>query len=156
MLKQLTNLSIEADARYATETELKFLKDYLDSVEVRINAYEKIRDQETEIIQRWEVVKRNQKENLFHMGDYDMTEICHRDQTNNLRLAATAMLLDELDRFREGLLIWYKTIVKSYKYQAYAKVNYLLIQDVIRLYLSFDEAELIIPIFQLNQTILSS
>lgn len=156
MLKQLTRLSIEADGRYATELELKFLKDYLDSVDVRINAYEKIRDQEDEILQQWEAVKRNQKEDLFYMGDYDITEICHRDQTNSLRLAATAMLLDELALFREGLLIWYKTIAKSCKYQAYAKINYLLIQDVIRSYLNLEESELMIPIFQLKQTILSS
>lgn len=156
MLKQLTRLSIEADGRYATEIELKFLKDYLDSVEVRLNAYEKIRDQEEEILQQWEAVKRNQKEDLFHMGDYDITEICHRDQTNSLRMAASAMLLDELALFREGLLIWYKTIAKSCKYQVYAKINYLLIQDVIRSYLSLEESELMIPIFQLKQTILSS
>ncbi|PSF38207.1 allophycocyanin [Aphanothece hegewaldii CCALA 016] len=156
MLKQLASLSIKTDGRYATESELKFLKDYLDSVELRISTYEKIRDQEEEILQKWEAVKRSHTEDLYHMGDYDMTKTCRRDQTNSLRFATTAMLLDELDRFREGTLIWYKTIVNSFKYQAYAKVNYLLIQEVIRLYLSAEEVELINPAFQLEHTILSS
>jgi hypothetical protein len=66
------------------------------------------------------------------------------------------MLLDDLDRFREGALIWYQTIVKSFKYQAYAQVNYRLIQEVIRLYLTVEEADLIIPAFQLEHTIVSS
>lgn len=156
MLKQLASLSIKADGRYATESELKFLKDYFDSVDIRLNTYEKIRDQEEKIVQQWEIAKRSHPEDLFHMGEYDMTEICRRDETNALRLAATAMLIDELDRFRESTLIWYKTIVKSFKYQAYAKVNYLLIQDVIRLYLTIEEVELILPAFQLEHTILSS
>lgn len=156
MLRQLTNLSIEADGRYATASELNFLRNYLNSVELRISAYEKIRDREAEILEHWDAEKRNQKENLFHMGDYDMTKTCRRDQTNSLRYATTAMLLDELDRFREGALIWYQTIVKSFKYQAYAKINYLLIQDIIQFYLTAEEAKLIIPVLQLERTILSS
>lgn len=156
MLKQLTSLSIEADGRYATDSELKFLKDYFDSVELRISAYEKIRDQEEAILQSWETAKRNHKEDLFHMGDYDMTKTCRRDQTNSLRFATTAMLFDELDRFREGALIWYKTIVKSFRYQAYARVNYLLIQEVVRLYLSLEESELLIPAFELEHMIISN
>lgn len=156
MLKQLASLSIEVDGRYATESELKFLKNYFDSVETRINAYEKIRDQEEEILKKWETAKRSHTKDLFHMGKSDLTEDCRRDQAICLRFATTAMLMDELDRLRESTLIWKKTIIKSFKEQAYAKIIYLLIQDTIRLYLTIEEADLIVPVFQLEHTIISS
>ena len=52
MLKELTNLTLEADARYATSSELEFSKTYLDSVEIRLSAYKKIRDSADEIIEQ--------------------------------------------------------------------------------------------------------
>ena len=44
MFKQLTRLSIDADGRYATDDELKFLDDYLATVETRVSTYETIRE----------------------------------------------------------------------------------------------------------------
>jgi len=69
MFKQLTRLSIDADGRYASDSELQFLQDYLDSAELRMSAYEKVREQEEQIIFRWEAVKHGLKQDTFHMGD---------------------------------------------------------------------------------------
>lgn len=49
MLRQFSNLTVEADGRYATDNELEFLENYFDSYEVRLSAYVKIRDSATEI-----------------------------------------------------------------------------------------------------------
>ncbi|MBR8830139.1 MAG: hypothetical protein N5P05_002797 [Chroococcopsis gigantea SAG 12.99] len=156
MLKQLTDLSRDCDGRYAQNQDLKFLKDYLDSAEGRIKAYEKMTGKAEEIVESWEEAKRNYPQDLFHQGSYDMTDICKRDMKDALRCAAAAMLFNDLDRLREGMLIWYGTIVKSFRYTKYAAVVYLLIQDVIKLYLDPLETEMILPVLQLQHAVLSN
>jgi hypothetical protein len=49
MLTQLARLSLEVDGRYATDQELQFLEDYLQTVDQRLSAYEKIRNAEEKI-----------------------------------------------------------------------------------------------------------
>ena len=154
MFKQLTRLSIDADGRYATDDELKFLDDYLDTVETRISAYETIRENEEQIIYRWEAAKRGIKQDVFHMGDRDVSEICRRDMTNIFRCSATAILFNDLDRLREGLLIWYQTIVRAFKYYKYTNITYAVIQDTIKEFLKPEEVELMLPALKLNHTIL--
>ncbi|AFY76285.1 MAG: allophycocyanin [Hydrococcus sp. C42_A2020_068] len=156
MLKQLARLSVDVEGRYATDKELQFLEAYLESVKDRLSAYEKIRDNEEQIIHRWEAQKRSRNENLFELNGKDITEICRRDMTNMLRCSATFMLFDDLDRLQDGLLLWYKTIVKSFGYTKYAQINYLLIQDVIKLYLSAEEAALMLPVLQLDRAVLGA
>ena len=154
MFKQLTRLSIDADGRYATDDELKFLDDYLDTVETRISAYETIRENEEQIIYRWEAAKRGIKQDVFHMGDRDVSEICRRDMTNIFRCSATAILFNDLDRLREGLLIWYQTIVRAFKYDKYTNITSAVIQDTIKEFLKPEEVELMLPALKLNHTIL--
>jgi hypothetical protein len=154
MFKQLTRLSIDADGRYATDDELKFLDDYLDTIETRVSTYETIREHEEQIIYRWEAAKRGIKQDVFHMGDRDVTEICRRDMTNVFRCSATAILFNDLDRLREGLLIWYQTIVRAFKYDKYTNITYAVIQETIKEFLKPEEVELMLPALKLNHTIL--
>jgi hypothetical protein len=156
MFKQFTRLSIDADGRYATDAELQFLQDYLDTVETRVSTYETIREHEEQIIYRWEAAKRGVKEDVFHMGERDVSEICRRDMTNVFRCSATAILFNDLDRLREGLLIWYQTIVRAYNYTKYTKISYLIIQETIKEFLKPEEVELMMPALKLNHTILSN
>ena len=156
MFKQLTRLSIDADGRYATDDELKFLDDYLATVETRVSTYETIRENEEQIIYRWEAAKRGIKQDVFHMGDRDVSEICRRDMTNVFRCSATAILFNDLDRLREGLLIWYQTIVRAFKYDKYTNITYSVIQETIKEFLKPEEVELMLPALKLNHTILSN
>ncbi len=156
MLKQLANLSIETDGRYATDEELQFLQDYLRSIEPRIHVYEKLRQHAEEIIELVEEEKQITNPYLFQMKGYDITDICRRDMTNIFRCTAAAMLIGDLDRLREGLLIWYQTLVRAYDYTRYAQINYRLIQEMVKRFLTPEEMEFILPALQLNQTILSA
>jgi hypothetical protein len=156
MLKQLARLTNEADGRFASDEELTFLDDYLDSVSLRIQAYENVRDSEEAILDRVEAEKRAMKEDWFHMNGRDITDICHRDMTMMLRSAADAMLLSDLDRLRDGLLLWDQTIVRAFGYSAYANLNYKLLQNAVKAFLPPEEAALILPAIQLEHTILSA
>ena len=155
MLKQLARLSLEADGRYATEQELQFLKNYLQSVDRRINVYEKIRDAEEEIIDRTKAKMDSQNPNLFKRGSRDLSSIWRRDVINVLRCSVAAMLIDDLDWLRDSLLLWHRTIVNANKTQNISQATYKVMPEIMRQYLTPEEVELIMPVLQLDQSILS-
>jgi hypothetical protein len=157
MLTQLARLSLEFDSRYASDRDLQFIQDYLESVDLRIRTYEKIRDREAEILPEVEAKMRtlNQNNQLFVMGDHEI-EICRRDRKNAVRYSSAAMLIDDLDRLREGILIWVQTIVRAIGWKRYVQNHYPVIQEVIKQYLTPEEADLIMPALQLDHTILGS
>ncbi len=154
MLKQLARLSVEADGRYATASELQFLKDYFQSVENRISVYEKIRNVEEDIIPRMEAEKRAKDPTLFRLGERDVAERCQRDLKRGLRYAATAMLFNDLDYLRENPLLWYKTIVCAFGFEREMGITYELFQNLMKEYLAPEEAELMMPALQLYRTVL--
>lgn len=154
MLQQLERLGIAADGRFATDEELQFVRTYLDSIETRLSAYEKIRDRGGEIVEEWEETKQARPEDLFHLNGRDVTSVTRRDITDVLRLSANTMLFDDLDRLRDGFLIWFQTIAKAFRWQAHARLNYRIAQDVIRHYLTPEEVAMILPAFQLEDMML--
>lgn len=153
MLTQLSRLSVEADGRYGTAQELQFLKDYFESVATRVSAYEKIRDAEAEIIPRMEGEKRAADPTLFRLGERDITERCQRDLHRGLRYAATAMLFNDLDYLRENPLLWYKTIASSFGFAREIEITYQIFPKLVKEYLTNEEAELLMPAFQLYRTL---
>ncbi len=155
MLKQLSHLSVEADGRYATDQELQFLKNYLQSLDQRISSYEKIRDAEEDIMDRTKAQIDSQNPNLFSRDSQDLSSVWRRDVGIILRCSAAAMLINDLDRLREGLLLWQRTIVNANKTLHISQVTYDVIPEIIKQYLSAEEAELMMPVLQLDQSILS-
>jgi hypothetical protein len=155
MLSQLTRLSIESDGRYATAAELQFLKTYLQSVEQRAIVYEKIREAEYQIIYEVTAQLRASNPAIFMKGDQDLTVMAQRDCSNVLKCAAAAMLIDDLDRLRDGLLLWHQTIVNAIKTDQISRAMWIVLPDVMKKYLSPEELTLMSPVFQLNQALLS-
>lgn len=156
MLQELDRLSIEADGRYAQDGELEFLDDYLDSTELRIRTFEKIRDQEDKIIHHLYMRVRgvNPQSVILQRGKKDLTGIWTRDMKHILRLSAAAMLVDDLDRLREGFLIWHQTINKAQKVQHITKVSCDILIEIMGQYLTPEETALITPALRLDQAVL--
>ena len=155
MLTQLSKLSLNADGRYASDSELHFLDSYLNSVEIRIGAYEKMRDNEEKIIADWEIERNKIKDDFFYTANEYVNEISHRDISIILRSSATAMLINDLDKLRDGMLVWVQTIFKACGMNDCSKNTYRILQEIIAFYLSSEETKLILPALQLNQTVLS-
>jgi len=154
MLSQLARLSVEADGRYATSEELQFLKDYIESIETRTSAYQKIQAASAEILTQLEA-KWAANENLFQQGNNKLNvATCQRDLGNMIRYTATTVLSSDLDRLRESCLLWYQTIVRAYKYGHIAAITYPFLSEVVKQYLSAEEAALATPVLGLNQVIL--
>ena len=155
VFKQLSCLSTEAEGRYATPQELQFVREYRQTWELRLSTYNKIKDAETQIIDSV-VQKSHQKDpKLFYMGSRDVTSLCKRDIQLVLRASALAMLTDDLERLRDNLLLWQKTVVKALDHQSYILIVYKIIPEVVREFLTEEEAELIIPALTLSLTVLA-
>ena len=155
MLKQLARLSNEAEGRYASSAELQFIKDYVNSVDTRISAYEKIQLMEAEIVTKVAEMRSAAEPELFaKTSQVDGTSVCRRDFTNILRHSASALLFDDRDRMPENFLLWYKTIVRTFNYDRAAGVTYRVMEEVTQEYLTPQESALFNPILQLNQVVL--
>ena len=155
MLKQLEQLSKSAEGRYATAEELEFLQNYLLTVDLRISAYQKIRDAEDEIIDRLEAKMRQKLPNIFQAGTADVSTMYQRDTKRILRNAIAAMLIDDLDRLREHILLWQRTIIKAFKVKHIATMTHTTMPEILQQFLTPEEFEAIEPVLQLNQAILA-
>ena len=156
MLKQITQLTLKADGRYATEQELKFLRDYLESAETRITAYEKIRDRAEEVLDLTKAKMDTKNPTLFTRGSKDLSAIWRRDVAIVLRCSVAAMLVKDLDWLRDSLLLWHRTIVNANKTSHISQETYGVMAEIMADYLTDEEIELMLPVLQLNQSILSS
>ncbi|BAQ60536.1 hypothetical protein GM3708_942 [Geminocystis sp. NIES-3708] len=149
MLKQFADLTIEADGRYAEDYELKFLEDYLESQDLRMSAYIKIRDNADAIVEAVRVGK-NKRNPEFK--DYYAT--CKRDFIDLIRYSAAALLFDDLERLRTNMLLWFQTIAKSWTFEDDNNDTYDVLLQVIPQFLTPEEAKLALPIFELNCAVL--
>lgn len=154
MFQQLTQLSLDTDGRYATDAELQFLENYLESVPVRLNAYEKLRDATDELLDQ--VANRIQREDyqILRNESRDMTSVWRRDVKITLRHAAAAMLMNDLERFKDCFLLWQRTITQAFKTDHIAKATYADMQKVLDKFLAPEELAYILPLLQLSETIL--
>lgn len=155
MLTQLTCLSIEADGRYATAEELQFIKGYFESLDQRVSAYEKIRTAAEEIISQVEAKMRNLDSKIFIGASGDFSERWKRDISQQLRYIAASLLLNEHEYLREGFLVWFKTIVSSYKFDRTCQTTFKVMPEVVKQYLTSEEAALFCQILAIHQIILS-
>lgn len=155
MLSQLAQLSVEADGRYATEEELLFLKEYLQSFNSRLSAYKKIQAAEQEIINQVESKMQSIDPNLFRKGTQDLTQKWRLDTVRVLRHSTMTLLINDPERLRSRLLLWFQTVLDAFQAKKSAQVTYQVMQTVIRQYLTVEEASLFIPILELNSTVLS-
>lgn len=149
MLKELKNLSIESDGRYASSSELQFLKSYLETAEKRISAYEKIKANQEEIIEKLEEQKHKVDPTTMTTNSEYYHQVCKKNSKAILRYSTASMLVNDLDHLRD-VLLWYKTIVRAFNYEKDSQTTYKVLQDVIQSYLTPEEAKLVLPFFELD------
>lgn len=155
MFQQLEQLSISIDGRYATTQELQFLRDYLATVDLRLSAYQKIRDGEIEIVDRLQHKIHEIKPEIFNSNSEYRKEKCYRDCRMVIRSASAALLVNDLARLKENTLLWQRTIIKAFQLNSLAEITYEIMPSIIQEFLTSEEFSLIEPILQLNQTVLA-
>lgn len=150
MLSNIQTLVQTTDGRYASDTELMFFQSYLSSVSTRLRAYQKIQGAEQQIIAQVMAKLKAQKPDTFLLGGQDLTAKWQRDTVRVLRYSATALLLDDPERFKDNLLTWFQTIMRAFGAQESCKLTYIAMQEVIAQYLNAEELKLFLPILELS------
>ena len=156
MLKKLTRLSVKVEGRYATEDELQFVNDYLSSVDSRMSFYEKIRDAEPEIVDTTISKMRAKDENIFSKDSMNIDAICIRDMKIILKAMTTAILIDDLERLKDGLLLWHLTIMRAMNVRNISNLVYQTMLAIVKDYLSSEEEKFVAPALQVSQTLITN
>jgi Phycobilisome protein len=156
MLTKLKRLSIDVDSRYATDQELQFLQDYLDSATARIDLYEKLADQHQALDQQIEDTIQTIDPNIYRRGDQDVSAICKRDRQHAFYCLAIAMLLNDLEHLKDDYLLWDQKIVRAFRDQRSVKITYQILTKILENCLNDPEKALIMPAVSLAQATLAN
>jgi len=156
MLSKLQQLGTNTDGRYASDDELQFMDTYINSFDVRVNAYRRIKAVEKEIVET--VLSKLQKSHpsLLASRGEDLQNKWKQDTFRVLRHSAMTVLLDDPQHLREQFLYWFQTIMQAFGAQEACSATYLIMQDVVRELLPKDIAELLCPILEMNRELLGS
>ncbi len=154
MLTNLQELISKTDGRYATDQELQFLQSYLTTAPLRFRVYQKLHKAETEIINQLMKELKTYHSDIFIVNNQDLTAKWQRDTVRVLRYAATALLVDDMESFKDKMLMWFQTIMKAFGAQRNCQITYSTLQQVIKQHLTPEEAQLILPLLELSQTTL--
>jgi hypothetical protein len=151
MLSQFARLSTVADGRYATPEELQFLKDYFRSFNRRVSAYKKIQAAETEIIRKAQQRIQAIDPNLLGGGSQEVMAKWRLDTIRVLRYTTAALISNDIERFRNDFVVWFHSVLKALEVDYSAEITYQVILDIIKQYLTAEEAAIFIPIWELNR-----
>ncbi|MDA0267617.1 MAG: phycobilisome protein [Cyanobacteria bacterium] len=154
MLSQLDHLSVAADGRYATDAELMFFQSYLRTARLRFGLYQKLQQLESKIVQEVLAQLKSRNPTALQVGDQDLTAKWQRDTVRTLRYAAMASLIDDPDLYRERMLLWFQTVMRSFGAGHSCNVTYQAMQVIVRKYLSVEEAAIICPLLEMSRAVL--
>jgi hypothetical protein len=154
MLTQFGRLRASADGRYATAEELQFLKDYFKTFQLRLSAYQKIQAAEKDIVRQVQEKLQSRDPDIFNRGSEDLTAKWRLDLIRVLRHSCAALLSDDRDRLRNDFLLWFKSILHAFQVQHHSELTYSVMQDVVKGYLTPEEAALFSPILDLTRKVL--
>jgi hypothetical protein len=151
MLSQLDCLSRDVEGRYATDAELQFLADYVESFPQRLQTYQKLQQAEAVIVQQTYTKMRSINPKLFYSGTEDVAHKWKRDTLRTLRYSATAVLLNDSKTLQERFLLWFQTIMHAFGAQQSCNVTYQVMQEVIKQQFPPEQADLICPVLELDR-----
>jgi hypothetical protein len=154
MLTTVETLINQTDGRYATDHELQFFQAYLSTAPLRFRAYQKIQAAEVSIMNQLLKELKTYHPDIFWVNNQDLTAKWQRDTVRVLRYAATALLVDDPEAFRQKMLIWFQTIMKAFGAQKSCQVTFTTLQQVVKQHLTPEEAQLMLPLVELSRATL--
>jgi Phycobilisome protein len=156
MLTQLDKLTRDVEGRYATDEELSFFTDYINSYELRLQTYQKLQAAEAIIFQQVYNKMRTMDPTLFMVGNQDVSAKCKRDTLMGLRYSAIALLISDTDALQERFLLWLQTIMRGSPAQRSCGIAYTVMQEVVKQHLKATQASLFLPILEMNHRMLGN
>jgi hypothetical protein len=156
MLNEIHALIQDTDGRYASDRELMFFQVYLATVGTRLRAYQKIQAAEQQIVAQVLARLQAHSPSPLWVGGQDLTAKWQRDTVRVLRYSAVALLLDDPDRLKDALLLWFQAIMRAFGAQRSCDLTYAAMQQVVPQYLTSEELQLFLPILELSQVTLGA
>jgi hypothetical protein len=156
MFVELERLSVEADARYASDDELDFIYNYIQSFNIRNQTYLNLQVHESEIIDRVYTKLRSLDPNLLKNGSENISEKWRRDTSKVLKYVALTVLINDSEYLKSQLLIWFQTIMQAFNAERSCNATYDIMQQIVKQVLEPEEAALVSPILELNRSLLGN
>jgi hypothetical protein len=148
MLSQMQRLTATAEGRYATDEELRFLPEYLRSYELRMQTYQQLQKSEAAILKHTFTAAIQQDPDRFPVAQPEYLKHCQQDVRQSLRYCAAAVLVNDLDVFRERYLLWLQTMMRALDKQTDNASIYSAMQDAVRTILPAPQAAIVLPLIQ--------
>jgi hypothetical protein len=148
MLSQMQRLTATAEGRYATDEELRFLPEYLRSYELRMQTYQQLQKSEAAILKHTFTIAIQQAPDRFPVDQPERLKHCQQDVRQSLRYCAAAVLVNDLDVFRERYLLWLQTMMRALDKQSDNAIIYSAMQDAVRQILPAPQAAIVLPLIQ--------
>lgn len=130
---------LEADGRYLNDQEIASYESYLKSYNTRLEAYRTLRESSSELVATVLDQLGDKQPEVFRKDvakcKYDMTEV--------LRYMATAILRDDVTFFKDEMLSWLDTMLRSVKHNDTAAVAYQELKKQVKEKLSPQVGEVI-------------
>lgn len=156
MLSQMQRLSFNVEGRYATDEELRFIPEYLKTYELRLQTYQKLQEIEQQVIEQVLEKIQAQDPNILRSGTTDISPKCKRDTTLVWRYSAAALLMDDLETFRERFLLWFQSIMRAFGHQKISHATYPAMQDIVKQHLTPQQFSVFLPIIDLTRRLLGN
>ncbi|HEY9647052.1 MAG TPA: hypothetical protein V6C88_11810 [Chroococcidiopsis sp.] len=156
MLRQFQRLELKTDGRYATDSELQFLEDCIQTYDLRVQTYHTLKTAEMLIVQEVLAKVKAIDANLLRHENNDVTNKWKSDTLRVLRYSAIAMLVNDPDTLQERFLLWFQTIMRSFNAQRSCDITYEVMQQVVKRHLTPEQAGLFCPILELNRQCLGA
>jgi len=154
VLSQLEHLSFTVDGRYATDAELQFLREYIQSFDLRVQTYLKLQQLESKLIQEVYARVRSINPSIFSSNNIDISTKWKQDTIRVLRYVAVAVLINDPETLRERFLLWFQTVMRAFGAQRSCDITYQVLQTVVKRHFTPVQAELICPILELTRQLL--
>ncbi|MBD2178032.1 phycobilisome protein [Pseudanabaena sp. FACHB-1998] len=154
MLSKLQQLGTNVDGRYASDDELQFMDTYIGSFDSRVEAYQRIKAVEKEIVETVLAKLQSSYPKVLLPKGEDMQAKWKQDTFRVLRHSAMTVLLDDPELLRQQFLYWFQTIMQAFGAQEACDITYLVMQDVVKQLLPKNVSDLLCPILEMNRNLL--
>ncbi|MEY2977220.1 MAG: phycobilisome protein [Prochlorotrichaceae cyanobacterium] len=156
MLSQLDQLCRATEDRFAQDQELEFLEDYVQSFHQRKELYGKLRAMESDLVQKVYSYLNAKHPEVFQSGSQDLSKKWQQDTLRVIRYIAHAVLMNDIETYRQRFLLWFQTIMKAFGTQKSCQITYEVMTAVLQRSLSAEEYAMVQPFLQLTQETLSN
>jgi len=154
MFVKLENLSVTADARYASDEELGFIDSYIKTFDLRKQTYLKLKSLESKIVEQVYTKLRSLDPTLLQNGAEDVSDKWKRDTVRVMRYVALTVLIDDSENLKDQFLTWYQTIMQAFSSERSCYATYDIMQQVVKHLLESQELALVSPVLELNRSLL--